>query len=292
MAAAAAALASLALAASASAGMSFNNGKLIDSGNREIALELGNFTADAYPDVVTADGNNTDHLNILTAPMIGSSSRGAGPGPSRGRGVDVVSGDFDADGKLDAAFAAQSARQHERVPGRRRGRGYREANYPPPAPGRSKSRPALLNGDARPRPRHRQRGQHRPDLASLRLGLPRRRRRDVHRGGLGRDRRQCRAHQGSRDRRRDRRREAGHRRREQQHEQGRDPGRRRRRRVRALAHDLRHDAGSTQGGPRRLRRERQPRHRHRRLRRWRAVQPGEQEQQDHGAPEQRQRELQ
>ena len=108
MAAAAAALASLALAASASAGMSFNNGKLIDAGNRQTAIELGNFTGDAYPDVVSADSNagtTSLFVNRTDDWFFGASGW---PKSVGGDAFDVVAGDFNSDSKLDTAVAVHS----------------------------------------------------------------------------------------------------------------------------------------------------------------------------------------
>ena len=101
------AFACLALAAPASAGMSFNNGKLVDSGNREIGMALGNFTGDAYPDVITANSNNTADL-MVNRTDDWFFQAGGWPKAISGSGASVVAGDFDANGDLDAAFVGIS----------------------------------------------------------------------------------------------------------------------------------------------------------------------------------------
>jgi hypothetical protein len=94
-----------ALAPSASAPAGFDGGRLVDSGNREIGLELGDLDEDGYADVITANSNGTVDLLINRQDnwffMAAGFPRSVG-----GNNQNLVVGDFNEDSHLDAAVVS------------------------------------------------------------------------------------------------------------------------------------------------------------------------------------------
>lgn len=84
---------------------SFDGGRLVDSGAREVGLEAGDFDGDGWPDVITSNSNGTaDLLRNRTDNWFSMAS--GWPKAATGNNQSVVTADFNADGHLDAAVAA------------------------------------------------------------------------------------------------------------------------------------------------------------------------------------------
>jgi FG-GAP-like repeat len=98
-----------ALASPASAGMSFTSPTFVDSGSNEIGLELGDFNEDGNPDVITANTSPAASDLRLGRPGGGWFDGAAGwPKSVSGQATDLVTGDFNKDGHLDAAVVSLS----------------------------------------------------------------------------------------------------------------------------------------------------------------------------------------
>ena len=78
---------------------------MVDSTNREIGLELGDFNEDGYADVLTANDNGTVSLLIDRTDSWFYAAAGS-PISVGSNNPDLVVGDFNADNHLDAAIVA------------------------------------------------------------------------------------------------------------------------------------------------------------------------------------------
>ena len=86
---------------------SFDGGRLVDSGTREVGLEAGDFDEDGWPDVITANSNGTADLMLNRTDNWFTMASGW-PKSATGNNQSVVTGDFNADGHLDAAVAGST----------------------------------------------------------------------------------------------------------------------------------------------------------------------------------------
>src|SRR5262245_38690640 len=91
---------------SASVDFGFDGGRLVDSGSREIGIEAGDFNEDGYPDIITANSNGTADLMLNRTDNWFVMASGW-PRSATGSNENLVTGDFNADGHLDAVLVAR-----------------------------------------------------------------------------------------------------------------------------------------------------------------------------------------
>ena len=91
----------------ASTNLTFDGGRLVDSGSREIGIAAGDFNEDGYPDVFTSNSNGTADLLLNRTDNWFNMASGF-PRSSTGDNQKVVVGDFDNDNHLDAALVSHS----------------------------------------------------------------------------------------------------------------------------------------------------------------------------------------